>query len=111
MLALVILDQLMIREATLVRARALLMELRFRTLAAGLLLRHARSLLGGLGLARARVGLPAVLFRHSLAPLLKLPLTLSHTGALAHPWQQQNQRYEGYQDDRAAYGNGDDGSG
>jgi hypothetical protein len=107
-LALVILEQLVIGEAALVRARALLMEFRFRTLAACLLLRHASPLLGRLGLARARFGLTAVLFRHGLAPLLKLPLTPPHTGALAHSWQQQS--YEGYQDDRA-YDNDDDGSG
>ncbi|HET8673572.1 MAG TPA: hypothetical protein VFL87_08050, partial [Thermoleophilaceae bacterium] len=99
-----VLDQLVIGQTAVVGARTLLMELRLGPLPASLLLGHASALLCRLGLARARIGLATVLFRHCLPALLQLPLTPAHSCALAHPWQQHD---EGYEDDRGAYGNCD----
>ena len=76
-----VVDQLVVGHALLVQARALLMELRLRTLGLGFALRDPRALLGLGGLALARLGLGTMLAGHALAALLELTFALLDPGS------------------------------
>ncbi len=75
--ALVVVDQLVVGQAALVHRGALVAQVRLRALALGLLLRHARLLLGDLGTVLAVLRLGAMLVGDGGASRVQLALRLA----------------------------------
>src|SRR3954452_9332749 len=106
-LTLVVGDQLVVGHAALVHRRALLVQAGVGTLALGLLLGHARLVLGAVGTLLALPGLGAVALGLRGAATLELAHALALSSTSAHAGDHQRQRDQNDRDDD----DGNDGSG